>query len=248
MLTLALATLLQVELLGDDDLDVREHATAAVRRAGLEAGPALMRALESADAEVRARAEMLLDELAAHLPATAIRVWIDFVEGRAFFCVRNTSPVRVVVRRMKIVDGRNSAWTYTHCFAATVLALRPHETRRLALPHLVPVETERGGIEIRPVCAWAAGETKGTLARLRVAVGPGATELVFELKNNDAVAMARILAQVFEGDLKWPSPFFRPDARTNSVVVGGVDAETLVIVEDLIEQLDRNPTEPSPEP
>jgi hypothetical protein len=202
---------------------------------------------------------MLLDELAAKLPATAMRVWLDFEDGRAFLCVRNTSRVRVVVRGMKIVDARSSVCVIAHGFRVSpaspaeqavspIIAVGPEETRRLVLPRLVPVDDERSGIEVRPVCAWGSGETKGAVARLRVAARPGDGELVYALKNADAVAMASTLVQIFEGDLRNPSPMFRPDARTNSVVVSGANEETLVLVEYVIEQLDRNPSEPSPGP
>ena len=51
--------------------------------------------------------------------------------------------------------------------------------------------------------------------------------------------MSRVLAAIFDGD-GCPS-MFAVDARTNSVIVSGADADTLKTIEEVIELLDRNP-------
>lgn len=71
-----------VEALGDDDIEVRESASAALRSAGERAAAHLREALKSGDSEVRARAGDLLAGLAAARATVAV------------FSLRNADPAQ----------------------------------------------------------------------------------------------------------------------------------------------------------
>lgn len=246
-MTLVFAFLLQAELikgLADDDLDVRERATDALRAMGLDAGSVLMKALESPDGEVRARAEGLLEELAVKLPATAVQVWMDVVEGRLVSCLRNASPIPIVVSAMALTDASDDsliASPLSSLPAGTVLG--PGAILRVRLPEFVPVDNHHDGTILRPVCLWDGKRTAGTVGPLRVACRPA---FAFILTNADAETVRAILADVFDGDRG--APTFIGDARTNSVVVSGADAETRTLIEEVVKQLEFRAIGPSPEP
>ena len=91
-----------IERLGASDPAVREKATAALLEAGDGAAPALLKACESSDAEVKSRAQAIVDQLGARQPASVLALSLKPVEGGVELTCVNTSKLPVRVHRLSL--------------------------------------------------------------------------------------------------------------------------------------------------
>jgi len=183
MLAIALAALLQVELLGSDDLEVREWATAELRRNVERAWPELVRALDSPDAEIRARAETLAEEYTGRLATSAIRVRLEPHDDRVVLRVKNVAPIRIRIREIRVSRAATPlsdlpihsglfapggrAVEFREALADAVTIAAWSETV-IEVARLAPAPTDDYGATcVDPVCLWAAGESRGSQMRVR---------------------------------------------------------------------------------
>ncbi len=213
-----------IDGLGDEDVEVRESATQALRTAGDRALPALIAAAEATDPEIRSRALSLLEEAARHAPMDSLCLSLDDpLPGaagiqRVTLRATNAGLLPVLVHRPSLgISGLACSPPGNPTFAW----LEPGDTLQIEMEGPV----FRGPVTLRPFYM------SPTAAR---------TITILPLTNVDPSDALTTLEDLFiRGVSREPETLrFACDPRTRTIIVEG-DGDLLEIVEQVVAELDR---------
>jgi hypothetical protein len=241
-----------LERLASPDIEAREEATSALRDLGDRAVPALLRARDSEDLEVRVRVAELLDRAAARASVDSISLMLSppTLDARGDVLVQlsvsNSGPLPVILSRksLKVLDLANGATDLQVVSGPRFVRLWPGETT------FIDVAGAVGGCDVvlmplylharcRMECRELAPENlalEGVRTGSAVSASPLAAKgtRIFKLKVCDSGETARWMQWLFPGAL------IADHARTNSVEVRA-EFEILQALDLFVAAIERDP-------
>ncbi len=233
-LLLALQIEQDITLLGDESLDVREAATERLCSGDAAAIPALIAALSSDDAEVRARVDAVLARAASTCDMSRLELSLSPADGSnaaVWLHVRDRGNGRVLLDRRRIrIEG--------------ITALRGHAGNPYVIVEAGQTtsirfdwDMPRGDVRtmVRPVYETYARIVRGTVLDVEIK-GPLPPAWCRVLEFRDAREIAKLLNDVFG-----PATRFVAVPGSNSIIAASIDEETRDVAERILRSLDVGP-------